>query len=85
VVLGSVSHGAEILAKGHIHVYGSLNGRAFAGTNGDSHARIFCQKLKPELLSIAGQYLVREDIDDQWIDKIAQIYLDHEQLTVQHF
>ena len=31
IVLGSVSNGAEIIVDGHIHVYGTLYGRAIAG------------------------------------------------------
>ena len=46
-VLGSVASGAEIVAGGSIHVYGALRGRAMAGSNGNTTARIFCQRLKP--------------------------------------
>ena len=35
-VLGSVGSGAEIVAGGSIHVYGTLRGRAMAGVNGNS-------------------------------------------------
>ncbi|MGH6710165.1 MAG: septum site-determining protein MinC, partial [Bradyrhizobium sp.] len=38
-VLGSVGSGAEIVAGGSIHVYGTLRGRAMAGVNGNSSAR----------------------------------------------
>ncbi|WP_119344455.1 septum site-determining protein MinC [Facilibium subflavum] len=61
VVLSSVSPGAELLAAGNIHVYGTLRGRAIAGLNGDTNARIFCQKLEADLVSIAGQYKIFED------------------------
>jgi septum site-determining protein MinC len=53
-VLGSVGSGAEIVAGGSIHVYGALRGRAMAGFNGNSAARIFCQKIEAELLAIDG-------------------------------
>src|SRR5258708_3962918 len=49
-VLGSVGSGAEIVAGGSIHVYGALRGRAMAGVNGNSAARIYCQKIEAELL-----------------------------------
>ncbi len=62
IVLAPVSPGAEILADGNIHVYAPLRGRALAGIKGDSSARIFCQRLSAELLSIAGQYKVAEDL-----------------------
>lgn len=56
IVTSSVSHGAELLAEGHIHVYGTLRGRALAGITGDKSARIFCQSLEAELVAIAGVY-----------------------------
>ncbi len=63
IVLAPVSHGAELLADGHIHVYGPLRGRALAGVTGDITAQIFCQNLEAELISIAGNYKISEDID----------------------
>ena len=53
-VLGSVGSGAEIVAGGSIHIYGALRGRAMAGVNGNSAARIYCQKIEAELLAIDG-------------------------------
>lgn len=61
IVLSSVSHGAELLADGHIHVYGTLRGRALAGVTGDENAYIFCHQLKADLVSIAGHYQVRDN------------------------
>ena len=68
IVLAPVSAGAELLADGNIHVYGPMRGRALAGIKGDRTARIFCQQLGAELLSIAGQYKVAEDLrrDPLW-------------------
>jgi septum site-determining protein MinC len=68
VIISSVSSGAELLADGNIHVYGPMRGRALAGIKGDTRARIFCQQLGAELLSIAGQYKVAEDLrrDPLW-------------------
>ncbi|UUQ66211.1 septum site-determining protein MinC [Pseudomonas fuscovaginae UPB0736] len=68
VVVSSVSPGAELLADGNIHVYGPMRGRALAGVKGDTKARIFCQQLSAELVSIAGQYKVSEDLrrDPLW-------------------
>ena len=60
VITAAVSHGAELLADGHIHVYGALRGRALAGIAGDKTARIFCQSLEAELVSIAGFYKLRD-------------------------
>jgi len=68
VVLASVSPGAELLADGNIHVYGAMRGRALAGIKGNTKARIFCQQLTAEMVSIAGQYKVAEDLrrDPLW-------------------
>lgn len=64
VVTGAVSAGAELLADGHIHVYGTLRGKALAGVRGQAGARIFCRRLEAELVSIAGHYRIAEDILD---------------------
>ncbi|MDD5409946.1 MAG: septum site-determining protein MinC, partial [Methylobacter sp.] len=64
VILAQVSAGAEILAEGNIHVYGSLRGRALAGVQGNTDARIFCSDLQAELISIAGTYKLSEDLNE---------------------
>lgn len=74
-VLASVGSGAEIAAPGNIHVYGALRGRAFAGCQGTQTARIFCQRLEAELLSIAGVHLVSEDFPAQLRSKAVQVRL----------
>ena len=51
-VVGSVGSGAEIVAGGSIHVYGTLRGRALAGATGNARARIFCHRVEAELLAI---------------------------------
>lgn len=56
VITSPVSSGAELLAAGNIHVYGPLRGRALAGVNGNTDARIFCLQFEAELISINGQY-----------------------------
>ncbi|WP_366657991.1 septum site-determining protein MinC [Fodinicurvata sp. EGI_FJ10296] len=82
VAMSSVSSGAEILADGHIHIYGSLRGRALAGVTGDATARIFCQSFDPELVSIAGYWLVRDDIAENLIGRPVQCRLEGEALVV---
>ncbi len=82
VAAAPVSPGAELIADGHVHVYGPLRGRALAGVHGDTGARIFCQSLEAELVSIAGAYRVRDDIDDALIGKPAQIYLNKQERIV---
>jgi septum site-determining protein MinC len=75
-VLGSVGSGAEIVAGGSIHIYGTLRGRAMAGVNGNAAARIFCQKIEAELLAIDGYYQTVEDIDATLRNRPAQAWLD---------
>jgi septum site-determining protein MinC len=75
-VLGSVGSGAEIVAGGSIHVYGALRGRAMAGVNGNSSARIYCQRIEAELLAIDGYYQTAEEIDVNLRSKPAQARLD---------
>lgn len=61
VVLAMVNQGGEIVADGHIHVYAPLRGKAMAGANGNTQARIFSTCLEPELISIAGVYRTSEN------------------------
>jgi len=75
-VLGSVGSGAEIVAGGSIHIYGTLRGRAMAGVNGNSTARIFCQKIEAELLAIDGYYQTAEEIDAALRNRPAQAWLE---------
>lgn len=62
-VMGSVASGAEVIAGGSIHVYGTLRGRAIAGAVGDPSARILCRRFEPELLAIDGLYKTADDLD----------------------
>jgi septum site-determining protein MinC len=74
IVLAPVSPGAEVAADGHVHVYSRLRGRAHAGVKGDREARIFCDKLEAQLVSVAGVWLVNEDIDARFLGKRVQIF-----------
>jgi len=83
IILSTVSPGAEVLASGNIHIYGALRGRALAGVNGNVDARIFCQILDAELVSVAGHYQINEGLKEAWRNKPAHIYLDADTLTIQ--
>lgn len=83
VVLASVSPGAEVLADGHIHIYGALNGRALAGVQGDIGARIFCRRLNAELIAIAGRYQVSDNISDDDLGGEVLISLRDDALTIE--
>lgn len=82
IVLGQVSAGAEIIAKGHIHVYGPLRGRAYAGAYGDESAHIFCRKLDAELVAIAGVFVVSDELAEQHRNQAVQIHLQDEKLSI---
>ena len=62
VVLAAVNAGAQVIADGHIHVYGPLRGSAVAGAQGMADAGVFCQSLEAELISIAGLHLTADEI-----------------------
>ncbi len=81
-VVGSVASGAEIVAGGSIHIYGTLRGRAMAGINGNSAARIYCQKIEAELLAIDGFYRTAEEFDAALRNRPAQAWLEGEALRI---
>lgn len=78
IVLAPVSTGAELMAEGNIHVYSNLRGRAMAGVRGDTSARIFCQQLNAELVSIAGHYRVAEDLPESHRNQPVHLSLQGE-------
>jgi septum site-determining protein MinC len=77
IALGPVNPGAQLVADGHIHVYAPLRGRALAGARGYTDARIFCHRLEAELLSIAGAYVMADDIPRERWGKSVQVYVEH--------
>jgi septum site-determining protein MinC len=82
-VLGSVASGAEIVAGGSIHVYGTLRGRAMAGSAGDARARIFCSRNEAELLAIDGYYQTAENMDASLRGRPVQVWLQDAGLSVE--
>lgn len=83
IILSQVSEGAEVLADGHIHVYGTLRGRALAGIKGDTSARVFCNRLEAELISIAGNFMLSDVLREKIWQQSAQVYLNDEILHVE--
>ncbi len=81
-VLTTVGAGAEVISDGSIHIYGTLRGRALAGAQGNTDARIFCRDFHAELVAIAGHYRVMEDIPKELRGKPVQIWLDQDQLKI---
>lgn len=82
VVLAPVSSGAELIADGSIHVYAPLRGRALAGAQGNSDVSIFCMGLEPEFLSIAGRYLMPDQISKKQWGKPTRAHLEAEDLVL---
>ncbi|WP_437358983.1 septum site-determining protein MinC [Inquilinus limosus] len=81
-VVGSVASGAEIIAGGSIHVYGTLRGRAIAGSTGNGRARIFCRKLEAELLAIDGLYKTADDMEPKLRGRAVQAWLDGDAMVL---
>ncbi|MEF3102396.1 septum site-determining protein MinC [Raoultella ornithinolytica] len=83
IVTNHVSAGAELIADGNIHVYGTMRGRALAGAGGDREAQIFCSHLTAELVSIAGEYWLSDNIPAEFYGKAARLRLGDNALTIQ--
>ena len=83
IVLAQVQPGAELMADGNIHVYSSLRGRAHAGVGGNSSARIFCRSMEAQLISIAGIYLVNEEIEQQFLGQPVHIGCQNETIVME--
>ncbi len=81
IVVGSVASGAEVIAGGSIHIYGTLRGRAIAGSR-DARARIFCRKLEAELLSIDGLYMVADDMPAHLRGQPIQVWLEGDSMMM---
>jgi septum site-determining protein MinC len=80
IIMATVGAGAEVMADGCVHVYGSLRGRVMAGVRGDTDARVFCQEFRAELVSIAGVFRVFETIPADLAGKPVQAWLEGENL-----
>ena len=81
-VLAAVGAGAEVIADGSIHIYGALRGRALAGAQGFEQARIFCREFRAELVAIAGNYKVLDEIPRELHGKPVQISLEKGELRI---
>lgn len=82
-VLSHVSAGAEVMAEGNIHIYGTLRGRALAGVQGNVDSRIFCSSLDAELISIAGNYKINEELDQTKNTTPVQVFLQNKSLIIE--
>jgi septum site-determining protein MinC len=82
IVLGSVASGAEVIAAGSIHVYGTLRGRALAGAYGNESARVFCRRYEAELIAIGEYFKAIEDIELELRQKPVQAWLAGGELKI---
>ncbi|WP_198783210.1 septum site-determining protein MinC [Shewanella putrefaciens] len=83
IIFGAVGNGAEVIADGSIHIYGALRGKAMAGAAGDPTAVIIAHSLEAELVSIAGQYWLAENLQQHSTNKSGCIRLNGESLMVE--
>lgn len=83
IVFGTVSNGAEVIADGSIHIYGKLRGKAMAGAGGNPNSVIIAHSLDAELVSIAGQYWLSENLQQHDSAQGACISLDAQSLKVE--
>lgn len=81
-VVASVASGAEIVAAGSVHIYGTLRGRALAGAYGNKRARIFCRRLEAELIAIDGHYIVADEIETRLRQVPVRAWLDGDALKI---
>jgi septum site-determining protein MinC len=81
-IVGSVASGAEIMAGGSVHIYGTLRGRAMAGAYGEKRARIFCRRLEAELISVCGVYLTADEIAANMQKQPIQAWLENETVKI---
>lgn len=82
IVVSQVSAGAEVLAEGNIHIYGALRGRALAGIKGDTQARIFCRSMEAELVSVAGNFMLSDALQNIIWKDTAQVLLVDDALEI---
>ncbi len=82
-VCAAVGAGSEVMADGSVHIYGPLRGRAMAGALGDTDARIFCRAFHAELVAVAGNYKVLDEIPKEFHGKPVQIFLRNDALVIE--
>lgn len=80
VVEGGINSGAELFVGGNITVLGAVRGRIHAGAAGDRSARIIAKNFNPELVSIAGVFLLADDVPQLFKQGWVEIYLEQNSL-----
>ncbi len=82
IITNTVSHAAEIIAQGNVYIYGTLNGKVFAGNAGDITAKIFVTKFNAELISIAGIYRIFDHHNKSIVGKSVMVSLKEQSLLI---
>ncbi len=81
-VIGGVASGAEVIAGGSIHVYGTLRGRAVAGFSGQADASVFCRRMEAELIAINGIYKLADDMPASVRGQAVHAALDEDSIVL---
>lgn len=81
IIKGTVNPGAEVVADGHVHIYGSVKGKVFAGSAGYTQARIYAHNLDAEMVCIAGMYQMSEDIKPEYKQGWIEVSLHNDRLV----
>lgn len=80
IVEGAINSGAELFVGGNITVLGAVRGRIHAGAAGDRGARIISNNFNPELVSIAGIFVLADDIPQLVKQGWVEVYLEQNSL-----
>jgi septum site-determining protein MinC len=76
LVIGSVRHGAEIIAGGSVTIYGALEGRVMAGLV-EKNSFVLAQDFKPDLVAINGVYMTCDQIVKKELSGAVLVTLDN--------
>jgi septum site-determining protein MinC len=82
IVIGSVASGADVIAGGSVHVYGTARGRVMAGSYGATHARIFCRRLEAELIAVGGFFMTADEIRSDLRGAAVHAFLQDETIKI---
>lgn len=74
IVIGDVNPGAEIVAAGHVVVWGRLRGMVHAGAEGDESAIVCALDLSPTQLRIAGKIALTPKRRGKPQPELARLY-----------
>lgn len=75
IVVGSVASGAEVLAGGNVHIYGTLRGRAIAGLRTED-SRLFCRQFEAEMVGVGHLYRTSENWGPDLHSRAVQVRCD---------